>query len=139
MASTVYDLIPSHEGLLPKWLLLISVVAMLNSAQSYSTLSYTKRLYSAQEALVNPLSAHIFGTWTVLASLIRLYAAYHIGNPQLYELAIWANAVGFLHFTSEWAVFRTARWGTPLAGPVIVSSVSLVWMLSQRSYYVRDF
>lgn len=83
------------------------------------------------------LSSRIFGTYTILAALVRLYAAYHISNPPVYELALWIHAIAFAHFMSEWLVFRTAAWGRGIAGPVIVSTGSLVWMLSQWGYYVQ--
>jgi hypothetical protein len=53
-----------------------------------------------------------------------------------YQLAIWAYVVAFAHFTSEWVVFKTSRWGLPLAGPVIISTGTLVWMFTQWDAYV---
>ena len=53
-----------------------------------------------------------------------------------YQLAIWAYVVAFAHFTSEWTVFKTSRWGLPLAGPVIISTGTLVWMFTQWDAYV---
>ena len=73
----------------------------------------------------------------MIQSIVRLYAAYHISNPQMYQLAYWTYVVAFGHFMSEWWYFKTARWGEGLAGPVIVAPVSLVWMWMQWGYYVR--
>lgn len=69
--------------------------------------------------------------------MIRLYAAYNINNPAFYQLAMWSYVVAWAHFMSEWFVFRTTRWGKPLAGPVIVSTTSLVWMWLQWGWYVK--
>jgi hypothetical protein len=69
--------------------------------------------------------------------MVRLYAAYNIDNPQFYQLAYLTYVVAFGHFMSEWRYFKTARWGVPLAGPVIVASGSLVWMSLQWGFYVR--
>ncbi|KAI9798743.1 MAG: ergosterol biosynthesis protein [Piccolia ochrophora] len=129
--------LPQHDGLLPLWLLLISLVSILNSAQAYSTLKYTQRVYSASPASVTALSARTFGTWTFLSSVIRLYAAYNISEPAFYQLAICTFVLAFLHFMSEWNIFKTAAWGAGLAGPVFVASGSLVWMLTQWGYYVQ--
>jgi hypothetical protein len=145
MASTLSSWIPPAEGLLPKWLLFVSLVSTLNSIQAYSTLSYTSRVYNPtsvdppvkQPAHVTWLSSRTFGTWTFLTSVIRFYAAYHINEPAFYQLAIWTYVVAFAHFASEWFVFGTTRWGKPLAGPVFVSTGSLVWMVSQWGYYVK--
>ena len=68
---------------------------------------------------------------------MRLYAAYNIENRVVYELAVWTYAVAFAHFVSEWWVFGTAGWGKGLAGPVFVSTGSLVWMGVQWGYYVK--
>ncbi|KAI9678317.1 MAG: ergosterol biosynthesis protein [Caeruleum heppii] len=130
------SLLPAHDGLLPKWLLLVSLVSVLNSAQAYSTLHFTQRVYSSTPSPVTRLSARTFGTWTLVSSIVRLYAAYSIDNPQIYQLALWTYAVAFSHFVSEWQVFGTTRWGKGLAGPIFVSTGSLVWMLMQWGYYV---
>ncbi|KAF2714232.1 transmembrane domain-containing protein [Pleomassaria siparia CBS 279.74] len=152
--------LPASEGLLPKWLLMVSIISIANSIQSYTTLHYTRRIYTPPSASnppsgipprtlktpslsspetpsqVTPLSSRTFGTWTLLTSIVRLYAAYNINEPVMYELAICTYGVAWLHFMSEWWVFGTTKWGTPLAGPVFVSTGSLVWMWLQKDFYV---
>ncbi|KAL8651770.1 MAG: hypothetical protein Q9226_004557 [Calogaya cf. arnoldii] len=129
--------LPQNEGFLQYWLLLLSVVSIGNSVQSYLTTSYTRRVYSAPETTVTPLHARTFGTYTALASIIRLYAAYNITDPMLYQLALWTYVVALGHFYSEWLVFGTARWGKGLAGPVVISVSSLTWMVVQWGAYIR--
>ncbi|KZF25378.1 ergosterol 28 [Xylona heveae TC161] len=134
--------LPPHTGLLPKWLLLISVVSVANSVQTYLTLNYTQKVYegspkTGSKSPVTPLSARTFGTWTFLSSIIRLWAAYNIDNPQVYQLALWTFGVALGHFSSEWLVYGTAKWGKGLAGPAFVSTGTLLWMVSQWSYYVQ--
>jgi Erg28 like protein len=157
------ELLPHHEGLLPKWLLLVrdipckigclsidtvqvAITSIGNSIQAYSTLSYTRRLYAgprkgnAPEAVaspVNPLSARTFGTWTFTASIVRLYAAYHLDEPAWYQMALWTYLIAFGHFMSEMAVYKTARWRGPWLAPATVATSSLVWMVLQYSYYVK--
>lgn len=146
--------LPQNEGLLQHWLLFVnesqsvppldfflthrqlSIVSIGNSVQSYLTTSYTRRIYSAPETTVTPLHARTFGTYTTLASIIRLYAAYNITDPALYQLAMWTYVVAMGHFLSEWFVFRTARWGKGLGGPVVISITGLVWMVLQWGEYV---
>lgn len=130
----------------------VSVISIANSIQAYSTLHYTQRVYNgslkssnsktappslSQTSPVTPLSARTFGTWTFLSSVIRLYAAYHVHNKQVYELAFWTYGIAFAHFMSEWWVFGSARWGAGIAGPSFVSTGSLVWMWVQWGFYVR--
>ena len=86
---------------------------------------------------MTPLSARTFGTWTALTAIVRLYAAYHISEPHMYVLALCTFGVAWAHFMAEWLFFRTARWGSGLAGPVLVSSGSLVWMGLQWGWYVK--
>ncbi|KAL8702482.1 MAG: hypothetical protein Q9201_004354 [Fulgogasparrea decipioides] len=129
--------LPQNEGLLQYWLLLLSVVSIGNSIQSYLTTSYTRCVYSAPETTVTPLHARTFGTYTALASIIRLYAAYNITDTVIYQLALWTYFVALGHFYSEWLVFKTARWGQGLAGPLVISMGSTIWMLVQWGDYVR--
>jgi hypothetical protein len=69
--------------------------------------------------------------------MVRFYAAYNINDAAFYQLAMWSYAVAWAHFVSEWFVFGTTRWGKPLAGPLIVSNASLVWMFLQWGWYVK--
>jgi len=149
--SFLTSYIPQHEGLLPKWLLLVSIISVGNSMQAYLTTSYSSQVYlgppisskpataydPAPNSPVTPLSSRTFGTWTLIQSLIRLYAAYYIDNAQIYQMAFLTYLVAWCHFMSEWQVFGTARWGKGLAGPVIISTGSLVWMWMQWGFYVQ--
>ncbi|KAF2805735.1 Erg28 protein [Mytilinidion resinicola] len=150
-ALTAY--LPPHEGLLPKWLLLVSAVSVANSIQCYLTTTFTARVYNGPSpptaskskspkpppstSPVTPLSSRTFGTWTFLSSVIRLYAAYYTSDPRVYELAFATYAIAWGHFMLEWWVFGTARWGAGLGSPVVVSSTSLVWMWVQWGFYVK--
>ncbi|KAF2877447.1 Erg28 protein [Massariosphaeria phaeospora] len=171
--STLMSYLPLFDGLLPKWLLLVAIISVGNSIQSYATMHFTQRVYNPNPVArsssppppasaaaptdttsksrspspepsstdiplqVTPLSARTFGTWTFLTSMVRLYAAYNIDDANMYQLAMWSYAVAWCHFMSEWWVFGTTRWGAPLAGPVLVSTGSLIWMALQWDYYVK--
>jgi hypothetical protein len=60
-----------------------------NSIQAYTTLHFTSRVYNptpidpppTTPKHVTALSSRTFGTWTFMAAVIRLYAAYNITNP----------------------------------------------------------
>ncbi|OBA20089.1 Erg28-like protein [Metschnikowia bicuspidata var. bicuspidata NRRL YB-4993] len=127
-------------GYLPHWLLFISVVSVFNSLQNYliKDLTLTRKVYSkAPRSEVTNLSARTFGTWTLLTSIVRFYGAYNlIGNSQMYNLCIWTFVVAGGHFVSEWLIFKNCKLDKGLAGPLIVASSSLVWMLNQREFYV---
>lgn len=137
MLEIIRDLTPG-PGLLPKWMLFISIVSIFNSAQTYvSGVKLTQRVYSGKPDQVTPLSARTFGTWTVMASIIRLYGAYHIANPAVYDIALSSYILAGFHFGSEWLIFGTAKLkGGGLVGPLIVASSSIVWMVTQRDFYL---
>lgn len=86
---------------------------------------------------MTPLSARTFGTWTAITAVVRLYAAYHIQIPVMYELALWTFGVAWAHFMSEWLVFKTTKMGSGLLGPFAVSTGTLIWMWLQWDYYVK--
>lgn len=138
--STLLPATTPLGGFLPHWLLFISLVSVFNSAQTYliKDLALTRKVYlAAPPTEVTNLSARTFGTWTFLTSLVRFYGAYNIvGNPTMYDLCIWTFAVAGIHFYSEWLIFRNCKLDKGLAGPLIVATSSLVWMFSQRSFYL---
>ncbi|KAF3937944.1 hypothetical protein ABW19_dt0201555 [Dactylella cylindrospora] len=135
-AEGIWSYLPLAPGYLPKFLLFVSVVSVFNSAQTYSTLKFTKRVYSGKPFEVNGLSSRTFGTWTLLAALVRFYAAYNISDPAVYDICIGTFVIAGWHFFSEWLYFGTARIGDGLTGPLIAATTGLTWMLSQREYYL---
>ncbi|KAI3403737.2 ERG28 [Candida oxycetoniae] len=125
----------TRGGKLPYWLLFISIVSIFNSVQSYQKdLSLTKRVYNNKPQQVTNLSARTFGTWTLITSLVRLYGAYNITQPQIYQLTQLTFVIAAWHFLTEWLIYGTTKLGKGLAGPLVVSSVSLGWM-----WYYKDF
>ncbi|KAK6340851.1 ergosterol biosynthesis protein [Orbilia brochopaga] len=131
-----YNSLPAGPGLLPKFLLLVSVISIANSAQCYSTLKFTKRVYAGKPFEVSSLSSRTFGTWTLLAALVRFYAAYNISNPAVYDICVGTFVLAGWHFVSEWLYFGTAKLGEGLTGPLIAATTGLTWMLSQRAFYL---
>ena len=89
----------------------LAAVSIGNSIQTYTTLSYTKRVYSAKPNEVTGLSARTFGTWTFVTAIVRIIAAYHLNDPTMYLLAFVVFLGANLHFMSEWLVFKTTKWG----------------------------
>ena len=43
--GTVMSYLPQAEGLLPKWQLIVAVMAFFNAAQNFATLKLTRRIY----------------------------------------------------------------------------------------------
>ncbi|KKK13739.1 hypothetical protein P175DRAFT_0301065 [Aspergillus ochraceoroseus IBT 24754] len=138
--DSILSYFPPFEGLLPKWLFLVSVISAANSVQAYISDSYAAQLYNARSAdgrpYTNPLSSRTFGTWTFLSAVVRMTAAYNITTPVSYDLAAWSFGLALAHFVGEWLGFGTARLQGRFVSPLIVASGSLAWMLSQREAYL---
>ncbi|CAG8472409.1 13844_t:CDS:2 [Rhizophagus irregularis] len=104
----------SAGGYLSYWMLFVSILALFNTIQNFVTLSLTKRIYSARPDQVTALSSRTFAIWTLLSAIIRIYAAYNITEVKSAKIS--------------------AGW----LSPVIVSTFSLIWMLSQYDYYTQQ-
>lgn len=138
--AVLADLIPLPEasGLLPKWQLLVAVMAVFNTAQNFATLKLTRRIYDrVPEHLVTPLQARTFAIWTLTSAVVRFYAAYHINEKVVYDMALFTYLLAFGHFSSELLIFRTAKLNAGVISPVIVSTTSLIWMFRQYDFYVK--
>jgi Erg28 like protein len=151
--------LPSSEGLLPKWLLIVqslsrpqsvalmltfpqvSAISVANSIQAITNPTYSHRVYTGSKSSkgtpVTALSSRTFGTWTLLSSVIRLYAAYYVNDPLIYQLACWSYAIAFAHFSSEWLIFKTTSLSPGLISILVVSTGTLSWMLMWKDFYVK--
>ncbi|THH12719.1 hypothetical protein EW146_g7435 [Bondarzewia mesenterica] len=118
------NLLPQAEGLLPKWQLLVGVVAVFNTVQNFLTLKFTRRIYNTVPPAqpVTALQARTFAAWTLTSAVVRVYAAYHLNEKVIYDMALMTYLIAFAHFSSEIFIFRTAKIGAPVLSPCIVSS-----------------
>lgn len=109
------------------------MVSFLNTTQAYASSAYTSQLYAGTRA--TPHAGRLFGTWTFLSSIIRIYGAYFITERPVYDLTMASYGVALTHFVSEWLVFGTAKPRGRFLGPLVVASASLAWMWTQRGFY----
>ncbi|GAA99421.1 uncharacterized protein L969DRAFT_93882 [Mixia osmundae IAM 14324] len=123
-----------HGGLLPQWLLFVSVLALFNTVQNFVTNSLTRRVY--HKTHVTSLQSRTFAVWTLTSAGVRLYTAMSIDNPALYHLTLASFVIAFLHFGSEIVVFKTTTLFSPALSTVIISTSSMYWMMSQYDYYL---
>ncbi|ODV93202.1 hypothetical protein PACTADRAFT_51819 [Pachysolen tannophilus NRRL Y-2460] len=134
--ALIQSYLPTTPGLLPKWILFISVVSIFNSIQSYiGGLSMTRRVYENRPQEVTPLSARTFGTWTLFSAIIRCYGAYHLTDENVFNITLYSFLIAIAHFSLEWLIYGTCKFGKGLLGPLVVSTSSIAWMTLQRDYY----
>lgn len=86
---------------------------------------------------VTPLAARLFGVYTVLAGVVRVYGAYRVHDPVLYQLCLFTHVLAATHFTSEILVFKTIRLGWEHAFPLTAGFGGSIWMALQYSHYVK--
>lgn len=86
---------------------------------------------------VTPLAARLFGVYTVLAGVIRVYGAYRVNDPALYQLCLFTHLLAAAHFVSEALVFKTISLGWEHAFPFAAAFSGSVWMGLQYGNYVK--
>ncbi|KAJ4389652.1 hypothetical protein N0V93_007124 [Gnomoniopsis smithogilvyi] len=133
------SLLPQHDGYLPYYLLYAGVSAFIHSAVCYVLRpSVSMKLFSGPRATASTrtsLLAHTYGTKNIYTGLIRTYAAYHITNPQLYDLALW-TFVGVLAFCGgQFFVWRTIGPREAVI-PFVTAGAGVLWMVMAREGYL---
>ncbi|KAL8923569.1 MAG: hypothetical protein Q9208_004516 [Pyrenodesmia sp. 3 TL-2023] len=132
------SLLPESSGLLPYWLLVVVAFSLLNTVQCFNSVHFARRTFNGprSEAEVTPFAGRLFGSWSFLSGLVRLYAAYHINDKHLYFLALSTYLIVLATFAGELLVYGTLKFGKGLAPPLFVATTSVVWMITQWSFYV---
>ncbi|KAF8920268.1 Erg28 like protein-domain-containing protein [Mucidula mucida] len=128
--------LPQAVGWLPKWQLFIAATAVFNSVQNFATIKLTQRVYD--RVPVTALQARTFAIWTLTSAVVRAYAAYNINEKHVYDMAFFTYLIAFGHFSSEFFIFRSVTVNPGSMSPVIVSTLSLVWMFTQYEFYVKS-
>lgn len=74
----------------------------------------------------------MYGTWTLLSSLIRVYSALRFENFDLYMLCMCTYGVAAMYFSLERTVYRVedpkSKWA------ILVAVITSFWMAVQASY-----
>jgi hypothetical protein len=86
---------------------------------------------------VTPLAARLFGTYTLISAIVRLYASYHLNIEPVYMMAMSTYLVALGHFTLEYFVYRTFHLGGPQIMPFFFATLGTVWMVMQKDFYVK--
>lgn len=110
--------------------------ATFNPEDSANKLVHAQNDPKAADQLT-PLAGRLFGTWTIITSIVRCYAAYHLNSGPMYNIAIWTYVVALSHFASELFVFKSMTFGLPQIFPFTLATTALIWMPMVRSYYVE--
>ncbi|KAK4195443.1 ergosterol biosynthesis protein-like protein Erg28 [Triangularia verruculosa] len=132
-------MLPSaQDGYLPYLLLFNSIAATIHTVVCYASAPAValKQFSGPKRPPPTLLLAHVYGIKNLYTALIRGYAAYYIGNQQVYDLAIFTFAGVLILYVGEFAVWRTASLREVMF-PFVLSGSSLVWMLAQRDWYGR--
>ncbi|ORY58198.1 Erg28 protein [Pseudomassariella vexata] len=85
---------------------------------------------------VTPLAARLFGTYTLISAIVRLYASFHLDKEPVYMMAMWTYLVALGHFVSEGAVYKTYYLGGPQLMPLFFATTGVAWMIMQKEFYV---
>lgn len=94
-------------------------------------------LYTKQPELVTELQGRTFATWTLTTCMLCLICAHNPCNQAIYGATLASFLIALLHFVLELTVYQTLGWMTALQ-PLIVASVSALWMALGWNYYTRD-
>lgn len=86
---------------------------------------------------VTPLAARLFGTYTLISAIVRIYASYHLDLAPIYNIAMWTYIVAAVHFGTECFIYKTAPMNKPVLLPFFFASTGIAWMASQYSFYVK--
>lgn len=112
------------------WIFVVGLMALGNTVSCYVDHSFLKnRLYTGSPEKANDLAARLFGLWTLMSALLRLSCAILITNRALFNLTLLSFVVAFVHFLSEAFVYKTAPITVGVLAPLIVSGVSMLWMI----------
>ncbi|KAI0467482.1 ergosterol biosynthesis protein-like protein Erg28 [Xylaria cf. heliscus] len=133
----MFAFLPQHEGYLPFFLLIPALMAAIHTVVCYVHSPAVSLTQFSGPAAPPPdgLLARVYGVKNIYTSLIRFYAAYHISNPQVYDLATLTFAGVLFLYAGEVFVFKTARVRETVFS-FAMSGSALVWMVAQREWYL---
>ncbi|KAI9336330.1 hypothetical protein BDR26DRAFT_864922 [Obelidium mucronatum] len=123
---------------LGKFILFIGVAAIYNSIQCFvPKMRLTHRIFARKPKEATSLAARQMGLWTFTSALIRVYAAYNLSNPAVYQLCMWTYGLACFAFLGEVFIHKTAPLSSPGVWPALIfSSCGLTYMALYYDSYV---
>lgn len=117
--------------LLQGWIGVVGLVACLNTISCFMNHKIlADKVYTDLPSEVNGLMARVFGVWTLLASVLRVWCAMDMSNKDVYNLTLFSFVLAFLHFASEIFIYKTAAsFSMGVAIPFIISGGSAILMV----------
>lgn len=88
---------------------------------------FQEKVYRLRPDQVNPLQGRTFSAWTLVTCMLCVCTAVRMEEPTLYLATLGSFAIAFLKFSGEFFIFKTVDLKGFLS-PLIISSVSIVWM-----------
>ncbi|KAK8051702.1 hypothetical protein PG993_003087 [Apiospora rasikravindrae] len=113
-----------------------STAKLLPVAADYDATAGPAKDKAASVDQVTPLAARLFGTYTLISAIVRLYASYHLNLEPVYMMAMSTYLVAFGHFFTEYFFYKTFYMGGPQLMPFFFATTGTVWMAMQKSHYV---
>ncbi|KAI1261527.1 ergosterol biosynthesis protein-like protein Erg28 [Xylariaceae sp. FL1019] len=129
--------LPQHEGYLPYFLLMPATMAAIHTVVCYIAppTASTKQFSGPAAPPPTGLLARTYGVKNFYTSAIRFYAAYHIANPQVYDLATLTFAGVLFLYTGEVFVYKTSRM-REMWSSFLLAGTGFFWMMAQRDWYL---
>ncbi|KAK5039614.1 hypothetical protein LTS07_000108 [Exophiala sideris] len=147
------SILPQSSGYLPYYLLLVkqrasvsrvpnadhwqmSVLALAHSVVCYTSPLSSMRQFSGPRAPTpSAVLAHVYAMHNFYTGVIRLLAAYNIGNRELYLLACLSFAGNLFLNGSELLIWKTSRM-YEARFPLVNATVGFLWMATQMKHYL---
>ncbi|KAK7490186.1 hypothetical protein BaRGS_00018531 [Batillaria attramentaria] len=134
------DSFPKYLRFLSCWIGFVALMALGNTLQCFVDHSFlTSRLYTRNpDKNVTGLTARLFGLWTLLAAALRFVCAVDINNKSIYHLTFFSFFLALGHFLTEMWPYETAHLTVGICAPLVVSSVSVIFMAIGYSYLGQE-
>lgn len=116
--------------LLSFWLMFVAGLSLFGTTLAFFTPTVLRdRQFSRSPDEVTPLASRIYGTWTLLATVIRFTCAFTPYNKAIYRLTTFTFCLALGVYINEALVHQTSHILYEAIMPFVVASSSLVWML----------
>jgi hypothetical protein len=114
------------------WLYSVAALRLLSVVIGVARVdAFRLMVYPLAPEEVTPLVGRVFATWTLTTCALCVCCARTGGDPQssVFAATLFSFFTALAHYVSELVVFNTVTVRTA-ASPLVVASISIVWMLA---------
>eukprot|EP01100_Stratorugosa_tubuloviscum_P004555 TRINITY_DN2148_c0_g2_i3.p1 TRINITY_DN2148_c0_g2~~TRINITY_DN2148_c0_g2_i3.p1 ORF type:complete len:142 (-),score=40.66 TRINITY_DN2148_c0_g2_i3:157-582(-) len=118
--------------LLQIWLLFVSALSLFGAFQAFFLETLKDQQFSNAPEQVTDVARRLFGSWTILATVILALCAFHLHEKAIVNATLGSFIIVFIVYSYETFIAKTIPLWPNATAPFIIAGISFFWIIIDK-------